>query len=144
MTTLTQLAERLPNGLHDMYIERLTLDFECRIATFHVEVWVGDQSSQVKDDREAMRKGQLILEGLQYCVLEPPDASYPFAAPEALWSVDLYDADPAMPLVKGLGSDAFAGRFFVSQWNAFIVVAATKAVLRWNEPDPLMGVMNGA
>lgn len=137
MTTLAQLAERLPNGLHDMLIQRLALDFERRIATFHVEVWVGDVSSDAVDEREAMRGGELILDGLLYCVLEPPDAHYPFAKPEALWSVDLCDPDPAMPLVTNLAPGAFAGRFFVSQWNAFINVAATDAKLRWTEAEPL-------
>jgi hypothetical protein len=137
LTTLTQLANRLPNGLHDMYIEKLVLDFERRIATFQVEVWVGDQSSDVEGEREAMRGGELILEGLLYCVLEPPDPSYPFAKPEALWSVDLCEPNPEMPLVKGLTPNAFAGRFFVSQWNAFINVAATDAILRWSGPEPM-------
>jgi hypothetical protein len=122
---------------------KLVLDFERRIATFHVDVWVGDPSSDVEDRREATRSGELVLEGLLYCILEPPDSRYSFAKPQALWSVDLYEPDPEMPLVKGLAPDAFAGRFFISQWNAFIDVAATAAILRWSDADPSTGPANG-
>lgn len=143
MTTLEQIAEQLPNGLHDMHIETLALDFERRVATFRVSIWVGGPS-EVQEERDNMRNAELILEGLVFCVLDPPDASYPFDAPEALWSVDLCEPDPEMPLSKTLKPGAFAGRFFVHQWNAFIHVAATNAILRWIDADPSGGAVIGA
>jgi hypothetical protein len=132
-TTLRELAEQLPNGFHDMYVERMALDFTRRIAAFDVEVWVGEMSAG-PELREATRNGELILEGLLFCVFEPPDVRYPhskYAEAKPLWLVDLCDVDPALPLPRNLPPGAFVERFFVDQWNAFITVAATNAILRW-------------
>lgn len=121
----------LPNGLHDMLVERLTIDFIDRIATLDVSVWIGDLASALDAEREARRRGKLLLHGLQFCVLEPPDPRYPFADSDALWLVDLLDADPNVVGSIPLPPQAFSARFFVNQWNSFVHVAALDATLVW-------------
>jgi hypothetical protein len=129
--TLRDLEQQLPNGWHDLLAERLEVDFARRTATFDVSVWVGDLASGASPEREDRRDGKLTLEGLVYCVLDPPDPTYPYASAEPAWLVDFFDPDPKMPLLDHLPAGAFAGRFFVNQWNAFIHVAASNAVLSW-------------
>jgi hypothetical protein len=55
----------------------------------------------------------------------------PYAEAGAAWLVDLCEADLTLPAARQLPAEAFAARFFVRQWNAFIHVAATHAELRW-------------
>jgi hypothetical protein len=130
---LEDIDSALPNGLHDMLVDRLSIDFVARIATLDVSIWIGDLASSVVTEREERRRGDLVLEGLQFCVLEPPDPRYPFAKSDPLWFVDFADADPkvvgAIPLPPG----AFSARFFVNQWNSFVHIAALKAALVWRD-----------
>ena len=130
--TLDEVAQGLPNGLHDLLVDRVTIDFTARTATFEVSVWVGDLSSA---GREARRPAQLALHGLQYCVLEPPDPKYPYAKPEPAWFVDLLDADPAIERGRVSPVGVFASRFFVNQWNSFVHVSAIDARLTWTGPQ---------
>jgi hypothetical protein len=131
MATIWDVADQLPHGFHDSYLERLSIDFERRVAVFDLELWVGDETSKDEDVREAMRAGQLLLEGLRFCVLDPPHPDGPYAEPGAAWLVDICEADLELPPARQLPAGAFAARFFVHQWNAFIHVAATHAELRW-------------
>jgi hypothetical protein len=133
MATLSDIEAQLPNGFHDMYLEQLSVDFERRVAVFDLELWVGEVSSKNHEAREATRRGQLVLEGLQYCVLDPPDPASPYTEATAAWVVDICEPDPALTGPRPLPPDAFAARFIVNQWNAFIHVAATHAGLRWTD-----------
>ena len=128
---ISEIEANLPNGLHDMLVERLSIDFIARVATLDVSVWVGDLTSSLHAEREARRRGKLALHGLQFCILEPPDPRYPFAKPDALWLVDLMDADPNVVGSIPLPPTAFSVRFFVNQWNSFIHVSALDASLAW-------------
>jgi hypothetical protein len=129
--TLEEIDDSLPNGLHDMHVDRLSIDFAGRVASFEVEIWVGDLDSQSETEQEATRCADLTLAGLQYCVLDPPDPKYPFANPEPIWLVDLCEPDLVIPGDRPLPPGAFAARFFVNQWNSFIHVAALDARLTW-------------
>jgi hypothetical protein len=130
VATLWDIEAELPNGFHDSYLARLNIDFERRVATFDLELWVGDSSSNDHETREATRTGQLVLDGLQYCVLDPPEPGSPYAEGEPAWLVDISEPDPALTGPRPLPPGAFAARFYVNQWNAFIHVAAMHAELR--------------
>ncbi|HTV19855.1 MAG TPA: hypothetical protein VMG12_14320 [Polyangiaceae bacterium] len=114
MTTLEELAAALPHGFHDSYLD----------------VWIGDEDGE-REAREACRNGRLVIHGLLFCELQTPDAGSPYAEARPLW-VDLCEADPSHPLVARLPPGAFAERFFVSNWNAFIQLAGTHAELIWS------------
>jgi hypothetical protein len=128
---LTELANTLPNGLHDLLVDRLSIDFLVRVLTLEVSVWTGDLAASDAAEREARRNGMLRLDGLVFCVFDPPDPKYPHSKAEALWLVDFYDPDPAVVGERSVPEGAFSHRFFVQQWNAFIHVAARSASLDW-------------
>ena len=129
--TLEELADRLPNGLHDLLVDRLSIDFIDRVLTLEVSVWTGDLNEQLDAEREARRSARLRLHGLQYCVVDPPDPRYPYDKADALWLVDLLDADPVVVGALSLPAGCFSSRFFVNQWNSFIHVGACSATLEW-------------
>ena len=128
---LEEIADTLPNGLHDLLVERLSIDFMDRVLTLEVSVWTGDLNDQRDADREARRSARLRLHGLQFCVVDPPDPRYPYDKADALWLVDLLDADPVVVGKLSLPAGGFSSRFFVNQWNSFIHVGACSATLEW-------------
>jgi hypothetical protein len=124
-----------PNGLHDAEIERVALDYVAREAVFDCSVWVGDMDAAPGEAREAHRRGRLVFTGLLYCVIDPPDASYPYQDRESLWVASDGpvgpNKDPGQHLPKNLPDGAFARWFFIKDWNAFIYVAARKVRFEW-------------
>lgn len=130
--TLAELDQTLPNGLHDAEVRTVLLDFVSRVATFDLEVWIGDLEAPLAEGRETYRPATLELRGIGYFTIEPPDPRYPFDKGKAI-KIDLCDADPAAALPPTKEAQ-FASRFFVNEWNAFISVSATHAELRWTAP----------
>jgi hypothetical protein len=133
LQTLQELYSQLPNGFHDMHVERITLDFARRLVTLEGKIWVTDCSLGSEVEQEDWRHGILTLEGLLHCFFDPPDPNYPYAEAKPAWLVDMYDEEESLPHLKNLPEGAFAARFFVNQWNSFIHVAASNAVLRWTD-----------
>jgi hypothetical protein len=86
MTTLVELARRLPNGFHDAQVSACTLDFVRRTVVFELQVWMGDDT-----DRERYRSARLSVSGLAYCAIDPPDPGYPFAERAPLGSDGVVD-----------------------------------------------------
>jgi len=130
MATLQEVADELPNGLHDAQIVSCALDFAARAVAFELAVWLGDEA-----EPERYRRAHLKVTGLVFCAFDPPDPRYPFADAKPL-VVDLCDADPAVPANAVLPENAFSARFWVANWNSFIHLAATHAELTWASPIP--------
>jgi hypothetical protein len=126
-----------PNGLHDAEIERVALNYVSREAVFDLSVWVGDMDAAGETSREAHRRGRLVLADFLYCVIEPPDASYPYQDRGGLWVASdgpvSGDKDPGRHLPRNLPEGAFAHWFFINDWNAFIYVAAQKVTFEWTD-----------
>jgi hypothetical protein len=76
--TLEELENTLPNGLHDSRVSRIVLDYEQRRLTMDVDVWLGDMEADAAERREAYKRGQVLISGLLFAVMEPPDPRYPF------------------------------------------------------------------
>jgi hypothetical protein len=127
--TLDAVESSLPNGLHDALVHSLAVDFTTRVATLHLDIWIGDMEAPSRGGRETYRPARLELRGLAYLVSEPPDARYNYSEARPI-KVDLCDADPTGP-VPPLRPGDFAARFFVSAWNAFISVSARDTALEW-------------
>jgi hypothetical protein len=129
--TLLELEQSLPNGLHDAQVRKIEVDYELHKVTIDVAVWVGDVDDPPKL-REAYKKGRLVVSGLLFIVLEPPDAGYPFKN-----STDLcingcdMTTNIDKDLLESLPADAFVRSFFVNEWNAFIHIAAREAEILW-------------
>ena len=119
---LFELAESLPNGLHDAELRSVSIDYLERTAILELEIWVDD-----KDILEIYRPARITLTGLVYFAIEPPYHSYPFRDAGAL-TIDL--SRPEKPFVAGCESES-AFRLFISDFNSFIYADAPEAELEW-------------
>lgn len=66
--TLEDIAQSLPNGLHDAKLHGFSVDYAAQSAHVDLHVWIG-----TADNMEAYRSAALTLEGLEYWIIEPPD-----------------------------------------------------------------------
>jgi hypothetical protein len=131
--TLEELEDTLPNGLHDSEVQSILIDYVQRRATMQLSVFVGELDAPV-ELREAYKEASLVISGLLFAVLEPPDSSYRFAEPASL-RVDACDMskdlDPSLLAVLPEGS--FVRSLFVKDWNAFVHFAGSDAGIFWKE-----------
>ncbi|MGA2060763.1 MAG: hypothetical protein ABSG67_09810 [Thermoguttaceae bacterium] len=127
--TLDEIDSGLPNGFHDAEASQLAVDFLRKTMTLDLDLWIGSMSTPLNAGRETYRSAILELRGLAYFAVEPPDPKYPYAKPGAI-TVDLCDVEDGSSL-SAIQSGMFTSRFFVSEWNAFIIVSASEAVLTW-------------
>ena len=129
--TLEELENSLPNGFHDAEIQRICIDYQQRIMTIDMAVFVGDVDAPL-EKREAYREGALVISGLQFATIEPPDARYPFSTPGAS-RIDACDMtknlDPS--LLQALPEGSFVRSFFVDDWNTFLHIAGLRAEIQW-------------
>ena len=129
--TLEELAQTLPNGFHDAEVKAIAIDYVGRRVVFDVSVWVGDMEAKAAP-REGYRDGEVVIEGLRFIVVEPPDPRYPFGreAPVRVSGCERVSASE-MPVVSAVPVGCFVSRFFVVDWNSFIYVAGVGAELTW-------------
>jgi hypothetical protein len=127
---IEELEAALPNGLHDALLRSFSSDPAQRRADFVMDVWLGDLHSSVPAERERRRPARLELLGLAYLVLDDADPRYP-VADESPVQIDACMADDNAALARQVPAGGFAGRFFVTEWNAFIHFAALEARLIW-------------
>jgi hypothetical protein len=128
--TLEELESSLPNGLHDAEVRRISIDYEHRKVTLELAVWIGKMEDP-PDRREAYRDGRIEISGLLFMVIEPPDPKYPFTEPGI--TIDGCDMSKNIKnqLLESLPADAFFRSLWVSQWNAFMHIAAGSAAIVW-------------
>lgn len=131
--TLTELENSLPNGLHDAQVSRLHFDYKGRLATLDLAICTGDPGAKTAEERGEYKNAQLIISGLQFAVIEPPDPKYSFLKAAAL-TIDACDSEDRVDgnLLSTLPAGAFARSFFVNEWNAFIHLAGMDASIEWN------------
>ena len=127
---IEDLEADLPNGLHDALLRTFEKDLGKRRAEFILDVWLGDLWSSVTAERERYRPARLELLELAYLVVDVPDPRYP-AGDGAPLRVDACAADEDPERLRQVPPGGFAGRFFVTEWNAFIHFAAMDARLTW-------------
>src|SRR6266850_981446 len=105
--TFEELEYGLPNGLHDSEVSSILVDYVQRTVIMQLSVFVGELDAS-PELREAYKEGSLIISGLFFLVVEPPDLRYPFAKPSSLHT-DTCDMrknlDPA--LLTALPKEAF-------------------------------------
>lgn len=127
---IDELEVGLPNGLHDALLRTYSADLDEQRAEFILDVWVGDLHSSVLAERERRRAARLELLGLAYLVIDDLDPRY-LAFGGASLQIDSCAADENGDRARQVPPDGFAGRFFVTEWNAFIHFAAREARLIW-------------
>jgi hypothetical protein len=132
--TLRELSETLPNGFHDAVVHTVTLDYSKHEVKFDIAVWVGELGAKDEAKREAYRNGELILSGVAFCVIEPPDPTYPYDKKDGIiidtGEVRSLSKPPALqlpPVPEGL----FLNWVYVREWNSFMYVVARNAQFLW-------------
>jgi hypothetical protein len=130
--TLEELERTLPNGLHDSRVSRIAIDYKKRQLTMDLDVWAGHMGSDAHEIREEYKRGQIVIDGLVFAVLEPPDAKYPFSNSVGL-TIDGCDMrkNLSAELMSLLPDDAFFRSLWVNEWNAFIHIGAKNVELVW-------------
>jgi hypothetical protein len=128
---IEELEAELPNGFHDALLRAFASEPGEGRAEFLLDVWLGDLHSDVTAERERRRPARLELVGLAYLVVDDPDPRYP--ANGLPLQIDSCAADDTLDLARQVPQGGFAGRFFITEWNAFIHFAALEARLTWLE-----------
>ena len=138
--TLEQLANTLPNGLHDSALKSLSIDYENRTLRLDVSIKVGDPDG-TRELRDDVRDAQIDITGVIFFVIDPPSsaAGYDFKSPGELWVVDSYETRSIPEFTKTIDkllldavpAEAFVQSFFVSEWNSYLHVAARDCSMKW-------------
>ena len=131
---IEELETELGITFHDSLLRTLSANFAKRTAEFVLDVCVGDPDAATESERERRRAARLELAGLEYLVVDPPDPKYPYRAHRPV-DIDPCGPDQSMTARYPVPQGAFAGRFFVSDWNAFIHFAAMQVAVTWLEPE---------
>jgi hypothetical protein len=127
--TLAELVEQLPWGLHDAYLEALSIDWPRGTASLSLRLMVSERQDQE-------RRARIDLSGLVFCSVEPPEidpeSGYNPTPADGLW----VDAGPgpapgAADQVPAVPEGCFLHWLFVRDWNRFIHVCARHASLTW-------------
>jgi archaellum component FlaF (FlaF/FlaG flagellin family) len=121
--TIFEIEKLLPNGFHDTVVHSIEINYESKKATFIITPL---DNNEIKCE---VKKIKLILNGLTYLTIDPPDSKYPYQKNNSI-CVDLSDDDKYYNLAKVTNTNNFTGRFFVYGWNSFIHVAAEAAELQ--------------
>jgi hypothetical protein len=138
--TLDELDHTLPNGFHDAHILSFALDYVAGVATFHLNLLVG-WPDDPEPEREAYQQATLIVRGLCFCSIDPPDSTYPFLPDEKPIRIAGAMAKPDFPpftpeLVAKFPADTWCYCFFVDNWNAYINIAGRDTELTWIGKKP--------
>jgi hypothetical protein len=138
--TLEEIENLPPNGFHDAQLFSIELDYANGRAKLHLNLLVG-WPEDPQPERSAYQEAILTITGLCFCSIEAPQADYPFLPDgEPTWlSGDPAKRDhlPSLPeLMQKVPAGAWAYRFFMHDWNAFIYIAARDAELTWSGEKP--------
>ncbi len=138
--TLDELDRSLPNGFHDAEIFSVALDYKAGTAKFHLSLLVG-WPEDPDPERQAYQEATLLVTGLCFCSIDPPDPTYPFLpdGKPILVSGDPAERDclPSLPnLTTKVPDGTWFYRFFVDDWNAFIHIAGRNAEVTWVGEKP--------
>ena len=143
--TFDELDDSLPNGLHDAELLGLDVDWVQRKAAFRFVLWV---AADVDDPRGAEvyrpissgtgwagpdgRPATVTFTGVHFLTIDPPQTAYAAPRQDRGLRIDAASGDPpdAAP-PPTLPPETFRLWMFVSDWNAFIRLAARDVQLDW-------------
>jgi hypothetical protein len=133
--TLDELMTPLPWGLHDSYLESLTLDWPRAMASLTVRLMMSE-----RQDEE--RRARIDLTGLVFCSVDAPEIApergYTPTPPEGLWLADGEGvAEGSRSVLPAIPDGCFVHWLFVEDWNRFIHVCARDASLTWLDAAPV-------
>ncbi|SRR5271170_7889392 len=131
--TFDELDRRFPNGFDDAEIHSLTLDYQNRTVTLHLNLRGNSPDSP---DRDVYDRAVLTLREFHYFSIDPPHPDQLFYPERTKLTFDGLPEDPSQfPLFEilkpKLAAGAFCCRFYVHDWNSFIHIAAQDAEFSW-------------
>jgi hypothetical protein len=74
--TFDEVEASLPNGFHDAFLLKLSIDYVERRAVMELEVWMGRMGTDDYSQREAYRRGRLLLSGLLLATADVPNREF--------------------------------------------------------------------
>jgi hypothetical protein len=133
--TLDELMAPLPWGLHDSYLEALTLDWPRAAASLTVRLMMSERQDQE-------RRARIDLAGLVFCSVDAPeiapDRGYTPTPADGLRLADSEGAAPgAEAVLPTTPEGCFLHRLYVNDWNRSIHICARDASLTWLDPAPV-------
>lgn len=131
--TFEELDRSLPNGFHDATIRKLEIDYAARTVSLVMELLVGAEVS----GQTHYRDGLVVLEGMEFVVVEPP-VSWEFLHSPPLPFVDLLEAKsfPASAKSLRVPRGCFLAALY-THWSSCIYVVARNARHEWLGGDEL-------
>lgn len=136
--TFDELERSLPNGFHDAEVSRIAIDYCAGSLVLNADFWIGDLDASEPARREERRHGVLTVDGLVFCAIEAPDPGVPLVAGggPVTASGDSPDSNSGPSqgrLIARLPPGTSCYRLFISEWNAFIYIAARTVRLEWED-----------
>jgi hypothetical protein len=121
---------------HDAIIESIKLDYKNKEAKLELEICVGDPDALEEETRELRCSGVLVLTGLVFCVIEPPELQfYKEKCNELLigddGKINTLPSKYTSNFINLIGELKICHYFFVSSWNSFIFIGANDAFFEW-------------
>jgi hypothetical protein len=129
------ISEVVGIWFHDVTISRINVDYVKREVQFECTIPVGWWNSPNRTGQtEGEIKGTLVLTGLSYLGLKPPDVNLADVDREGIEVTSEGSVTPEefdiSKLPHDLPEETFLHYFFVTDWNASIYVAATGVQFR--------------
>lgn len=119
---------------HDVEVSRINIDYAKREVAFDCAIEIGFWNTPNRENlTEGVKRTTLIMSGLLYIFIQPPDEGYPYEDSEAITIGSEGSVTPEKfkeqwsQLPNDLPEDAFLHYFYVEEWNRGIFVAATGA-----------------
>lgn len=131
------IEESLPNGLHDSYIESISINYSTKSVEINLKIWTGDMESPLEDIREQQKNAKLVLVNFYYFFIEPPNMNSPHKNKNELWIVatgeinELKNRPSEIPI--DIPIENFANWLYINNWDAYIYFSAKQAKLIWQE-----------
>jgi hypothetical protein len=129
--TLQNLEKSLPNGLHDAELVGLQVDYASHTASLELDIDVS--AGTVSEER--YRRGRLTFVGLQFLVIDAPNAAEDYVG---LSPIDSGSGEPATAKCRlpTIPHDCFLCWLFVVRWNSFVRIAARSVSHEWIDSKP--------
>ena len=129
------LGNKEPHAtFHDARLVGVSLDYHHNEAVVTWALCVGDPDDSMRAARERRRTGRLILSGVLFWVVDPPQALDPRPGLPGLSAAGLLSEAPTeagKQLARLLPPGALGWYFFFASWNAHMYCGARKVTYTW-------------
>jgi hypothetical protein len=134
--TIEEFHELVPEGLHDATLKSLSQDYVKATVSLVADIYSGliDES---KPDRDRIREGELIFEGVHFCMIKSPTGEPIVFSPggEAILSFEKSTPEDLPQQWKdALPPDTLCYSIFIHRWFSNIHIAAANIQFKWTEP----------